>query len=91
MHFGTIAQNTLIDMESERLRNSVFAALSHDLRASLTSLVGLADTLSRDLQSDPAGAQTATIRHQARRMAKLVDQLLEMARLESRRTVVHQD
>ena len=91
VHFVTVAQNTLIDMESERLRNSVLAALSHDLRTPLTSLVGLADTLSHDLINDPAGAQAAVIRDQARRTAKLVNQLLEMARLEARRTELHKD
>ena len=30
VHFVTVAQRTLVDMESERLRNSVLAALSHD-------------------------------------------------------------
>jgi two-component system sensor histidine kinase KdpD len=38
-----------------------------------------------------AGVQAATIRDQARRTAKLVDQLLEMARLEARRTELHKD
>ena len=33
-------------MESERLRNSLLAALSHDLRTPLAALVGLAETLA---------------------------------------------
>jgi two-component system sensor histidine kinase KdpD len=91
VHFVTVAQNTLVDMESERLRNSVLAALSHDLRTPLTALVGLADTLSQEMIAHPAGAQAAAIRDQARRMAKLVNQLLEMARLEARRTELRKD
>jgi two-component system sensor histidine kinase KdpD len=91
VHFVTVAQNTLLDMESERLRNSVLAALSHDLRTPLTSLVGLADRLSYELDAEPAAAHAAAIRDQARRTAKLVNQLLEMARLESRRTELHKD
>jgi two-component system sensor histidine kinase KdpD len=91
VHFVTVAQNTLVEMESERLRNSVLSALSHDLRTPLTSLVGLADRLSRELASDPAALHAAAIRDQARRTAKLVDQLLEMARLETRRTELHKD
>ncbi|HLX29603.1 MAG TPA: two-component system sensor histidine kinase KdpD [Casimicrobiaceae bacterium] len=90
VHFVTVAQNTLVEMESERLRNSVLAALSHDLRTPLTSLVGLADRLSRQLIDD-AGAQAAAISEQARRTAKLVNQLLEMARLETRRTELRKD
>jgi two-component system sensor histidine kinase KdpD len=36
----------LVQMESERLRNSLLAALSHDLRTPLTSLVGLSEALA---------------------------------------------
>ncbi|MDQ3565334.1 MAG: hypothetical protein M3436_14780 [Pseudomonadota bacterium] len=32
IHFVSVAQDTLIKMESERLRNTLLAALSHDLR-----------------------------------------------------------
>ena len=42
----------LVQIESERLRNSLLAALSHDLRTPLAGLVGLADTL----RLDPAAA-----------------------------------
>ena len=91
VHFVTVAQDTLVEMESERLRNSVLSALSHDLRTPLTSLVGLADRLSHELASDPAGPQAAAIRDQARRTAELVDQLLEMAQLETRRTELRKD
>jgi len=91
VHFVTVARNTLVEIESERLRNSVLAALSHDLRTPLTSLVGLADRLSQELASGPASLHAAAIRDQARRTAKLVDQLLEMARLETRRTELRKD
>ena len=46
-------------MESERLRNSLLSAISHDLRTPLAALVGLADTLAMtqpraDSRSRPA-------------------------------------
>ena len=92
VHFVAVAQRTLVDMESERLRNSVLAALSHDLRTPLTALVGLSETLAHDLAREPPGAdgesKALAINEQARRTARLVDNLLEMARLESGR---HQD
>ena len=85
IHFVTVAQDTLIRMESERLRSSLLAALSHDLRTPLTALVGLAETLALDL----AAAQSVhadradVIRDQAQRTSRLVTNLLEMARLQS--------
>ncbi len=45
VHYVEVAQEALVQMESERLRNSLLAALSHDLRTPLTALVGLAESL----------------------------------------------
>ncbi len=46
VHYVEVAQQVLIQMESERLRNSLLAALSHDLRTPLAALVGLAESLA---------------------------------------------
>ena len=85
VHYVEIAQQALINMESERLRNSLLSALSHDLRTPLAALVGLAESLT---MTRPAlsGAQHETaqaIADEARRMGALVNNLLEMARIES--------
>ena len=85
IHFVSVAQDTLIKMESERLRSSLLAALSHDLRTPLTALVGMAETLSLDLvaaQSDHRD-KADVIREQALRTNRMVNNLLEMARLQS--------
>ena len=52
VHYVEVAQHALIGMESERLRNSLLSALSHDLRTPLAALVGLGG-VARD---DQAGA-----------------------------------
>lgn len=93
IHFVSIAQETLIRMESERLRNSLLATLSHDLRTPLTALVGLAETLSLDLaaaestHADKAGV----IREQALRTSRLVNDLLEMAKLQAGEVTLRKD
>jgi len=72
-------------MESERLRNSLLATLSHDLRTPLAALQGLGETLALTRpaltreQLDIARAIT----QEARRLAALVNNLLDMARIES--------
>jgi two-component system sensor histidine kinase KdpD len=85
IHFVSVAQDTLIKMESERLRNTLLAALSHDLRTPLTSLVGLAETLSLELAAAQSGhaERAGEIREQALRTSRLVNDLLEMAKLQS--------
>jgi two-component system sensor histidine kinase KdpD len=45
MHYVEVAQSTLLQMESESLRNSLLAAISHDLRTPLSVLVGLAESI----------------------------------------------
>jgi two-component system, OmpR family, sensor histidine kinase KdpD len=85
VHYITVAQDALVHMESERLRNSLLSALSHDLRTPLTALAGLAESLSLAGPSLPkAQAEIAqAIREEALRTSALVNNLLDMARLEA--------
>ncbi len=85
LHFVTQVHETRLGAASERLRSSLLAALSHDLRTPLTALVGLADTLTLRLLAAqaPESETAATIRDQALRTGHMVDNLLEMARLQS--------
>jgi two-component system, OmpR family, sensor histidine kinase KdpD len=84
VHFVEVAQDALVRMESERLRNSLLSALSHDLRTPLTVLAGLADSLP--LAGPPlpeAQAEIAqAIRAESLRTSILVSNLLDMARLQ---------
>jgi two-component system sensor histidine kinase KdpD len=85
VHYVEIAQQALVDMESERLRNALLAAISHDVRTPLTALIGLAESLAAS-QPPLGAAQADTARmlsEQARELGTLVNNLLEMARLQS--------
>ncbi|MBW8831962.1 MAG: two-component system sensor histidine kinase KdpD [Burkholderiales bacterium] len=85
IHYVEVAQSTTVQMESERLRNSLLAAISHDLRTPLAALVGMAESLAM-MHSPHGGAQsemTGRIRDAALRMNSLVSNLLDMARLQS--------
>ena len=85
VHYIEVAQNALVSMESERLRNSLLAALSHDLRTPLTSLVGLSESLAGSKPPlAPSQLELAAALHdEALRMSALVSNLLDMARIQS--------
>ena len=85
VHFVEVAQGTLLAMEAERLRNSVLSALSHDLRTPLTSLIGATDLLRMRAQGEAPALveQVGSVGKQARRVSRMVDDMLEMARLQA--------
>jgi two-component system sensor histidine kinase KdpD len=84
VHYVEVAQDALVKMESQRLRNGLLSALSHDLRTPLTVLAGLADSLP--LAGPPLPAAQAeiaqVIRTESLRTSLLVSNLLDMARLQ---------
>jgi two-component system sensor histidine kinase KdpD len=85
MHYVDVAQTTLLQMESESLRNSLLSAISHDLRTPLSVLVGLAESI-RLTQPPPTDAQARiaeTLREEALRISAKVNNLLDMARLQA--------
>lgn len=82
------------ELETERLRNSVLSALSHDLRTPLASLVGASSSLMSDEINLDEAARTelmSLIYEESRRMQVLVENLLELARLESGPVKLQQD
>lgn len=85
VHYIEVAQNALVNIESERLRNSLLAALSHDLRTPLTTLVGLSESLagSRPALSEAQQDLARSLHDEALRMSALVTNLLDMARIQS--------
>lgn len=91
VHYIEVAQSALVSMETERLRNSLLAALSHDLRTPLTLLVGLSESLTRSKPLLPASQLELAqgLHDEALRMSALVANLLDMARLQSGEIKLH--
>ncbi len=93
LHYVEVAQHALLNVESEKLRNSLLAAVSHDLRTPLTSLVGTSETLQRQHPELPRAVRDALhgLTVQARRMHAMVDNILDMARLQSGDAPLHRE
>ncbi|AXE32443.1 two-component system sensor histidine kinase KdbD [Chromobacterium phragmitis] len=84
VHYVEVAQDAIVAMESERLRNSVLSVVSHDLRTPLTTMLGLANMLNAPTLPPGRHSEIAqSIQDEAIRMTKLVTNLLDMAKLQS--------
>jgi two-component system sensor histidine kinase KdpD len=84
VHYVDVAQQAVVEMESERLRNALLGAISHDVRTPLTALIALAESLQA-LPEAPGDQRriARAIVAQAHQLHALVSNLLDMARLES--------
>jgi two-component system sensor histidine kinase BaeS len=69
---------------SRGLERQFLLSVSHDLRTPLTSIRGFAEALSEGKAPDPAHA-ASIISAEARRLERLVGDLLELAKLDARR------
>ncbi|WP_139558074.1 sensor histidine kinase [Methylotetracoccus oryzae] len=81
-----LARKTSVDMEAERLRNSLLSSISHDLRTPLATIVGASSTLAeRDgaLNAADRDELSRAIYDEAQRMSRLVTNILDMARLDA--------
>ena len=84
-HYLEIARDIEVRHAAESLRNTILSSLSHDIRTPLTALVGTADTLMLTHNLPPERQQSLLrgLREQAQSIHQLVNNLLEMARLQS--------
>ena len=68
----------------QAVRRDFVANVSHELKTPLTAIRGFAETLSTELDpADPHAQFADTIRANAERMQRLVDDLLDLSRIES--------
>jgi two-component system sensor histidine kinase KdpD len=80
------AQAARLQVEAEQMRNALLSSVSHDLRTPLTVIAGSASSLlegQKDLDADTKHELAQTIYEEAKRLDRLVHNLLEMSRLQS--------
>jgi two-component system sensor histidine kinase KdpD len=76
------AHEAELQMRAEQLRNSLLSSVSHDLRTPLATIGGAAESLLESPQNSSVEL-LQTIVDESRRLGRLVDNLLDMARLDS--------
>ncbi|OGR30414.1 MAG: hypothetical protein A2139_02985 [Desulfobacca sp. RBG_16_60_12] len=80
------AQVARFQIEAEQMRNALLSSVSHDLRTPLTVIAGSASSLLEGEKNLDAGTKhelTQGIYEEAKRLDRLVHNLLEMSRLQS--------
>ncbi|MGZ3314586.1 MAG: sensor histidine kinase [Caulobacteraceae bacterium] len=91
-HFATRALQNQIEIASQRLKGDLLAAVSHDLKTPLSTVLFTLQSLQRfDGQHDKAtrGELLALAERETERLSGMVANLLNMGRLEEGAVVVH--
>lgn len=94
VHFADIANDILVEVEAEKMRNTLLSSVTHDLKTPLTAMVGEAEYLQNYWQKMPAveihqSIHSLTI--SAHNVQKFVSNILQMTRLESGQIQLHAD
>jgi two-component system, OmpR family, sensor histidine kinase KdpD len=69
---------------SDDIKTAVLRSVSHDLRSPLTAIVTAAEALSSPaLEPDERAELAGAIGHESRRLSRLIDQLIDLSRLQA--------
>jgi signal transduction histidine kinase len=74
--------------ELERLKSEVMNIVSHELRLPLTTIMGFSEMLSESLEG-PEREYALQIQSQSARLAKMIGDFLDIARIESGKYLIH--
>ncbi len=77
-------------IDASRAKSAFLANMSHELRTPLNAIIGYADLLSEDRSDDPAlCADLTRIRDAGNHLLVLIDDVLDISRIEAGRMVLH--
>ena len=79
-----VLHDVTLTRQAEEMRGDFVANVSHELRSPLSSLVGFIETLQGPAKDDPEARENflGIMEGEAGRMARLIDDLLSLARIE---------
>jgi len=92
---GELAETNVALFESNRLKSEFLANVSHELRTPLTSIIGFADLLRDNAQSEGPIDRTRFTRYahniltSGRMLLDLINDLLDLAKIEAGRVELH--
>ncbi len=87
-----VAKNTFILNESDKLYKTLFNSISHELRIPVATIMGASDTLLAQIYSEETRHKLyAEINTASIRLNRLIENLLNMSRLESGRITPRPD
>jgi len=88
------AEAARVTAETETLRNTLLASISHDLRTPLAVIAGASSALNDpelSLDSEARGRLTATIESTTQEMTRLISNVLDLMRFEAGEVKLHLD
>jgi PAS domain-containing protein len=85
----TVIREVTAEREAERAKNELMATVSHELRTPLASIVGFTELLlMRDPDPEMRHQALETVHREANRLSDLIDDFLDLQRIESGRMEV---
>ncbi|SJZ67595.1 ATP-binding protein [Consotaella salsifontis] len=87
--FLMLFHDRTVEHEVERMRSDFVANASHELRTPLASVIGFIETLQGPARDDPVAREKflGVMHDQARRMSRLIDDLMSLSRIEMKRHI----
>lgn len=92
-HIAVLLMDMTLQHNLEKVRRDFVANVSHELRSPLTSLVGFIETMqgSAELDHTTQGRFLSIMDEEARRMSRLIDDLMSLSRVESEEHIAPTD